>query len=70
MVNPGSALFVFALLVAALALVLWPKRGVYARFARIALLTERVRLEDALKHVYTWEEAGRVSTLERALLGA
>ena len=64
MVNPAQALFVFALLVAALALVLWPKRGVYARFARVALLTERVRLEDALKHVYTWEEAGRVSTLE------
>jgi len=64
MVNPAQALLVFALLVAALALVLWPKWGVYARFARVALLTERVRLEDALKHVYTWEEAGRVTTLE------
>jgi DtxR family Mn-dependent transcriptional regulator len=64
MVNPALALFVFALLVAVLALVLWPKRGAYARFAQMALLTERVRLEDALKHVYTWEQVGRVSTLE------
>jgi DtxR family Mn-dependent transcriptional regulator len=63
-VNPALALSVFALLVALLALVFWPRRGVYARFTRVALLTERVRLEDALKHVYTWEQAGRVTTLE------
>ncbi len=64
MVNPALALSVFALLVAVLALVFWPRRGVYTRFAHVALLTERVRLEDALKHVYMWEQAGRVSTLE------
>ena len=64
MVNPALALFVFALLVAVLALVFWPRRGVYVRFARLALLTERVRLEDAIKHVYTWQQAGRVTTLE------
>ena len=51
-------------MVAALAVVFWPRRGVYARFAHVARLTERVRLEDALKHVYTWEQAGRVTTLE------
>ena len=51
MVNPALALSVFALLVAVLVLVFWPQRGVYARFANVALLTERVRLEDALKHV-------------------
>ena len=64
MVNPALALSVFALLVALLAVVSWPRRGVYARFARLALLTERVRLEDAIKHVYTWEQAGRIATLE------
>ena len=64
MVNPAVALIVFVLLAVALALVLWPKRGVYARFVQVVILTERVRLEDALKHVYTWEQAGRVSTLE------
>jgi len=64
MVNPALALSVFGLLVALLAVVFWPRRGVYARFARLALLTERVRLEDAIKHVYTWEQAGRITTLE------
>jgi DtxR family Mn-dependent transcriptional regulator len=64
MVDPALALSVFGLMVAALAVVFWPRRGVYARFAHVARLTERVRLEDALKHVYTWEQAGRVTTLE------
>jgi DtxR family Mn-dependent transcriptional regulator len=64
MVDPLLALAVFAGLVALLAAAFWPRRGVYARLAEIARLTERVRLEDALKHVYTSEQAGREPTLE------
>ena len=64
MVDPALALSVFALLVAAGTVVFWPKRGIMARVAEYSRLTERVRLEDALKHVYMSELAGRVSTLE------
>ncbi len=64
MVDPVLALSVFALLVAVTAALLWPRRGLVARISEYVRLTERVRLEDALKHVYTWEQAGRVTTLE------
>jgi len=64
MVDPALALAVFAALVAVAAAVLWPKRGLVARLARTSRLTERVLLEDALKHVYTCESIGRVSSIE------
>jgi len=64
MVDPALALLVFAALVAVAAVVLWPRRGLVARLARSSRLSERVLLEDALKHVYTCESIGRVATLE------
>jgi DtxR family Mn-dependent transcriptional regulator len=64
MVDPLFALLVFAVLVAFAALVFWPRRGIVARLARTSRLSERVLLEDALKHVYTSESIGRVATLE------
>jgi DtxR family Mn-dependent transcriptional regulator len=64
MVDPGLALATFALVVGLVAAVLWPKHGLVARLARTSRLTERVLLEDALKHVYTCESIGRVSTIE------
>lgn len=48
----------------ALALVFWPGRGVLARVRRISRETERVRLEDGLKHLLDCERAGRHPTLE------
>jgi len=64
MVDPGLALVVFAAFVAVGAVVLWPRHGIVARMTRASHLTERVLLEDALKHVYTCESIGRVCTLE------
>jgi len=64
MVDPGLALVVFAALVAAAAVVLWPRHGIVARMTRASRLTERVLLEDALKHVYTCESIGRLCTIE------
>jgi DtxR family Mn-dependent transcriptional regulator len=64
MVDPGLALAVFALVTALAAVVLWPKHGLAARLARTSRLTERVLLEDALKHVFTCESIGRVCTIE------
>jgi DtxR family Mn-dependent transcriptional regulator len=46
------------------AVVLWPRHGIVARMTRASRLTERVLLEDALKHVYTCESIGRVCTIE------
>jgi len=64
MVDPTLALIVFAALVGLLALLFWPHTGLVPRFARTARLTERVLLEDALKHVYTCESIGRVCSIE------
>jgi DtxR family Mn-dependent transcriptional regulator len=64
MVDPGLALAIFAALVVLVAVVLWPKRGLVARLTRTSRLTERVLLEDALKHVYTCESIGRECTIE------
>ncbi|HJO37374.1 MAG TPA: metal-dependent transcriptional regulator [Vicinamibacterales bacterium] len=64
MVDPGFALFVFGLLVLALAGLLWPRDGVVPRLLRLARLDERVRIEDALKHVYTCQRSGRTCSLE------
>lgn len=64
MVDPGLALFVFGLLVLALAGLLWPRVGVVPRLLRLARLDERVRLEDALKHVYKCQRSGRTCSLE------
>lgn len=64
MVDPALALLIFATLVAAAAALFWPKRGILPRMARASRFTERVLLEDALKHVYTCESIGRVCMLE------
>ena len=64
MVDPALALVVFALLVAVAAALLWPRVGLVARVARVSRLSDRVLLEDALKHVYTCESIGRQCTIE------
>ena len=55
MPDPTAALLVFFVLVALAAVTLWPRRGIAARLARIARLTERVRLEDVLKQLHKLE---------------
>lgn len=47
-----------------LAAILWPRVGVLARVSRLKLLSERVRVEDALKHFYDCETRGVPGTLE------
>lgn len=64
MVDPLLALLVFAAAVALAAALLWPRTGLLARLSRASRLTERVLLEDALKHVYTCESIGRACTIE------
>ena len=51
--DPAQALLVFAVIAVVAVLLFWPPRGVVPRLLRLSRLGERVRLEDALKHVYT-----------------
>jgi len=59
MVDPVLALSIFALLVVVTALVVWPRWGLAARVIRLWHMTERVRIEDALKHLYNAELSGQ-----------
>ncbi len=59
MVDPVLALSIFALLVVVTALVVWPRWGLAARVIRLWQMTERVRIEDALKHLYNAELSGQ-----------
>ena len=64
MVDPGFALIVFFGITLLLAVLAWPRVGVAPRLLRLTRLDERVRLEDALKHVFTCQQSGQVSSLE------
>ena len=64
MVDPGFALIVFFGITLFLAVLAWPRVGVAPRLLRLSRLDERVRLEDALKHVFTCQQSGQMSSLE------
>jgi DtxR family Mn-dependent transcriptional regulator len=64
MVDPRLALLIFALIVIVLAGLFWPRRGLVARIVHLVRLTERVRLEDTLKHLYNGEYHGDRRSLE------
>ena len=64
MPDPALSLIVFSLLVAAAAALLWPRTGLAPRLRRLFQLSERVLLEDAVKHIYTCERTGRACSLE------
>jgi len=64
MVDPILALTVFGVLLAIAAVLLWPRWGLLVRLRRMSHQSERVLLEDALKHVYTCESIGRECSLE------
>ncbi len=64
MVDPGTALIVFAVGAVLLSIFFWPKRGLVASLRRIASSTERIRMEDALKHLHDVEYRGRHASIE------
>lgn len=64
MVDPALALLTFAFLVLLLAALLWPERGLVARLRRLVGMTEKVRLEDTLKHLYKCEYSSRSCSVE------
>ncbi len=64
MLRPEVALLVFLSVVLAAAAVLWPRRGLAARLLALRRYTERVRIEDALKHLYNCEYASHPCGVE------
>ncbi len=64
MVDPVFALLIFAFLVFLAVLLLWPEGGLLSRALRLFGMTERVRLEDTLKHLYKCEYGGRQCSVE------
>ena len=64
MIDPALALLGTFLLVAGLVALLWPDRGLLWRGLRGLRATERVLIEDALKHLFDCEYKGRISNLQ------
>ena len=64
MMDPITALTWFTVLVVVLAILFWPDRGLVPRLYALSGMTERVRLEDALKHLYNCEYAQQRATVE------
>ena len=62
--DPALALLVFGFLVATAAVSFWPRIGLAPRLRRLLRVSERVLLEDAVKHIYTCERTGRACSLE------
>ena len=64
MPDPALALFVFGIVAAIATASFWPRIGLAPRVRRLLRLSERVLLEDAVKHIYTCERTGRACSLE------
>ena len=64
MVDPGLALLIFAGIALVFVGLIWPRVGLVPRTLRLARLDERVRLEDALKHVFMCQEGGQLCSIE------
>jgi len=64
MPNPLVALLIGVGLLGITAVILWPQRGLWARWQHNRHLNERVQSEDALKHIHKCEMKGRRPTLE------
>lgn len=64
MVDPLLALGTAVLLLAVVSLIFWPERGILARWQQSGKLSNRVRSEDALKHIHKFEMDGRRPTME------
>lgn len=64
MISPLTALILASLAMLILAWFFWPQKGLIARWRRGAMNTDRVLLEDALKHLYDCEYKSNVASLD------
>ena len=63
MLQPLIALIVGVLIVALLVVLFWPDRGLFWSFVRARHATQRVLMEDALKHMFDCESKGRLGSI-------
>ncbi|GAB4286078.1 MAG: hypothetical protein Kow0098_00820 [Ignavibacteriaceae bacterium] len=68
MTDPLIAILLGISVIAILAAIFWPERGIYATYQRMKNNNSRVLIEDALKHLYDYEERNINATL-RSLAG-
>lgn len=64
MPEPAFALLVFASVAVVSAAVAWPRRGLWARIVRRLRLTDKVCIEDTLKHLHACNRRGVQCTLQ------
>jgi len=64
MIDPRLALALFAVGSVLVAWVLWPRTGFLARARRSRVASDRVGMEDALKHLYKFEYGGLAYSVE------
>jgi DtxR family Mn-dependent transcriptional regulator len=63
-IDPARALLGFLVVTVLVAALAWPRRGLFARVARLRRLGARVQIEDALKHALNAELAGQAATVD------
>jgi DtxR family Mn-dependent transcriptional regulator len=61
--TPALNLSVFLAIIVVVVLLFWPGFGVVPRWIRRRLVASRVRVEDALKHVYHHESSGNTASI-------
>ena len=61
--DPAKALAAGGLLMFLASLLFWPRGGLVGYWQRGRQLVAQVRLEDALKHIYTTELSGHLASL-------
>lgn len=69
MLSPALILIIGLLILFLLAVIFWPQHGLWARWRRLRRITQRVLIEDALKHLYQCEMRGERPT-NQSLAGA
>lgn len=62
-VNPYLALIIFVVLGVILLYIFWPQKGLVAKYRKVVSNSNRVLMEDALKHIYDYESHKLVPTL-------
>lgn len=62
--NPALLLLIGAAVLAVTAVILWPEKGIWARWQQARQMTDRARREDALKHIYKCEQKGHRASVE------
>jgi DtxR family Mn-dependent transcriptional regulator len=69
LINPLADLLIVAALLAALLILFWPDRGAFWALRRMVRVSDRVLIEDALKHLHDAQYRGQTASVE-SLAGA